>query len=231
MKRLFLLSIITVLFSASVFAQSDEDWTSRTFKLDDFTEVYIEGGYRIHLIQGDENKVVVKANDTDVFDYLQVKQWGDELRIDVEPDNLEFDRIALYITFKEIDKLHIEGGVKLYTEGYLDLKDLDMYVGGGAKIEIEMKADDVKIVGEGGVIFELDGIAKSLEVKLSGAGHVNADDFKVKDARFEIEGVGTGSIHATETLYAKIEGVGKISYKGNPELTKIVDGVGSVTRH
>lgn len=230
MIRIFLLSIITLFFSASVFAQADEDWTSRTFKLDDFTEIYIEGGYRIHLIQGDENKVVVKANDTDVFDYLQVKQWGDELRIDVEPDNLEFDRIALYITFKEIDKLHIEGGVKLYTEGYLDLKDLDMYVGGGAKIDMDMTADNVKIVGEGGVLFELDGIAKNLDLKLSGAGHMDAEDFKVKDASFKIEGVGTGSIHATETLYAKIEGVGKISYKGNPEVTKDVDGVGSVTR-
>lgn len=230
MKRLFSLSILLCIFSISVFAHSDEDWNTKTYKLDKFSEIYIEGGYRIHLIQGDENKVVVKANDSDVFDYLQVKQWNDELRIDIEPDHIELDRIALYITFKEMDKLHIEGGVKLFTDGYLDLKDFDMYVGGGAKIEMNMKADEVKIVGEGGVLFELDGIAKSLEVNLSGAGHVDADDFKVKDATVKIEGVGTGSVHATETLYARIEGVGKVSYKGNPDVTKDVDGLGSVTR-
>jgi len=231
MKQVLLFTIFSLLFSFALSAQADEDWNTKTYEVDDFSELYIEGGYRIHLIQGDETKVLVKATDNDVFDYLQVKQWGDELRIDVEPDNLEFDRIALYITFKSLNKLHIEGGVKLYTDGYLDLKDLNMYVGGGAKIEMDMKADAVKIVSEGGVMFALDGIAKSLDVKLSGAGHVNAEDFKVKDAEFEIEGVGTGSVYATETLYAKIEGVGKVSYKGNPKVTKDVDGLGSVTRH
>jgi len=231
MKNVILLSILTFLFATSLFAQNDEDWHSKEYKVGNFSEVYLEGGYRIHLIQGNENKVLVKASDSDVFDYLQVKEWSDELRIDIEPDHIEFDRIALYITFKEMEKLHIEGGVKLYTKGYLDLDDFDMYVAGGAKIEMEMKAEDVKIVGEGGVLFELEGIAKSLDVKLSGAGHIDADDLKVKDATIKIEGVGTGSVYATETLYAKIEGVGKVKYKGNPQLTKNVDGLGSVTRN
>jgi len=231
MKYIFLLASITFLFASNLFAQNDEDWHSKEYKVGDFSEVYIEGGYRIHLIQGDENKVVVKASDSDVFDYLQVKEWSDELRIDIEPEHLEFDRIALYISFKDIEKLHIEGGVKLYTHGYLDLNDFKMYVAGGAKIDMKMKAEDIEIVGEGGVLFKLEGVAQSLEVKLSGAGHVDAGDLKVKDATFKIEGVGTGSVHATETLYAKIEGVGKLSYKGNPKVTKDVDGVGSVTRN
>ena len=114
---------------------------------------------------------------------------------------------------------------------HLNLNDFDLYVAGGAKIKMEMKADDVKIVGEGGVMFDLEGIAQSLTVKLSGAGHVDADDFKVKDASFKIEGVGTASVYATETLYAKIEGVGKLNYKGNPQVTKDVDGIGSISRN
>lgn len=231
MKSLFLFSSIILLFVSSAFAQNDEDWYSKEYSMDSFDEIYLEGGFRVHLIQGNDNKVVVKASDSDVFDYLQVKSWGDELRIDIEPDHFEFDRIALYITFKNLEKLHIEGGVKLYTRGYLDLADFDLYVAGGAKIDMEMKADDVKIVGEGGVMFQLEGIAQSLDVKLSGAGHVDAEDFKVKDVTFKIEGVGTGSVHATETLYAKIEGVGKLNYCGNPKVTKNVDGIGSVTRN
>jgi hypothetical protein len=229
MKTLIPLLSIILLFASSVWAQNDEDWNSKEYQLDEFSKVYLEGGYRVVLIQGDENKVIVKASDDDVFDYLQIKEWGDELRIDIEPDHFELDRIALYITFENLEKIHIEGGVKLVTKGYLDLKDFDMYVAGGAKIDMEMKAENVKIVGEGGVLFSFEGIAQSLEVSLSGAGHVNADDFKVKDAVFKIEGVGTGSVYATETLYAKIEGVGKVSYKGNPIVTKDIEGLGSVS--
>ena len=160
-----------------------------------------------------------------------MKDWGDELRIDIEPDEFELDRIVLIITFKNLEKLHIEGGVKLGTKGYLDLDDFEMYVAGGAKIDLNMKADDVKIVGEGGVFFDLEGIAKSLNVSLSGAGHIDAGDFKVKDAKCKIEGVGTASVHATETLYAKIEGVGKVSYKGHPQVSKNIEGLGSVTSY
>jgi len=231
MKSTILFTTIISLFATAIQAQNDEDWNTREYKVDEFSEIYLEGGFRVLLIQGDENKVVVKASDSDVFEYLQVKEWGNELRIDIEPDNIKFDRIALYITFKELEKLHIEGGVKVRTEGFLDLKDFDMYVAGGAKIDLAMKADDVKIVGEGGVLFDLEGVANNLNVHLSGAGHVDANDFRVKNAAFHIEGVGTGSVHATETLYAKIEGVGKVSYKGHPKVTKEVDGLGTVSSY
>jgi len=225
---LFILSVLFI--PLSLFAQNDEDWYSKEYDVDKFSEIYLEGGFRVHLIQGNEHKVLVKAPDNDVFDYLQVKHWSNELRVDIEPDNFEFDRIALYITFQNLEKLHIEGGVKLRTHGYLDLDDFDVYVGGGAKIDLAMKADDVSIVGEGGVLFDLEGVARSLDIRLSGAGHVDASELKAKDVEVEIEGVGTSSVYATETLYAKIEGVGKVTYKGNPQVTKDVDGLGSVTK-
>uniref|UniRef100_UPI003217C9B9 head GIN domain-containing protein n=1 Tax=uncultured Draconibacterium sp. TaxID=1573823 RepID=UPI003217C9B9 len=229
MKKAGWLTAILLLLGTIVFAQNDTDWHSKVYSVDEFSKINLEGGFRVLLIQGDKSEVVVKAPNNDVFDYIQVKEWGDELIIDIEPDHLKLDRIALYITFQDLGKLHIEGGVRLRTNGFLDLKDFEMYVAGGAKIDLEMKAEDVRVVGEGGVLFDLEGVAESLDVRLSGAGHVDADDLKVKDASFHIEGVGTGSVHATETLYAKIEGVGKVWYTGNPKVTKDIEGLGAVS--
>ncbi len=229
LATLFLFTIITTTLSAAPF--QEEDWDSKTYRIDDFSEIYLEGGYKVYLTQGDENKVVVKASDDDVFDYLQVRTWGNELKIDLEPDHFDFSRIVLYITFKKLDKLKIEGGVKLKTKGYMDLNDFEMYVAGGAKIELDMKARYVDILGEGGVLFELDGVAKSLDVKISGAGHLDAERLKTKDVSIKIEGVGTGVVYATETLYAKIEGVGKVKYEGDPKVTKSIEGLGSVVRN
>ena len=231
MKRLIILFVFSFLFSP-MFAEVtiQDDWETKTYDIGKFTNISLEGGYKVYLIQGNEHSVVVNASDDDVFDYIQIKNSGDELIIDVEPDHFEFDRIVLYITFKELRSLHIEGGVKLETKGYLDLDDFNLYVSGGAKIELDMKAEDVEIVGEGGVLFELDGVARKLDVKISGAGHVDADELKTKDVEFRIEGVGTGSVYATETLFAEIEGVGKVKYKGNPKVTKNIEGLGSVTR-
>ncbi|MEN8116375.1 MAG: head GIN domain-containing protein [Bacteroidota bacterium] len=226
--RLIILISLILTFSISAFAQSDEDWDSKEYRIRDFSEIYLRGGYKVFLKQGDEVGLTVKVTDDDVFDHLTVENSGDELRLVMCKDYINYDRVRLYITFKELESLKVEGGLNLRTSGYLDLNDFLLHVEGGAKIEMDMKADDVEIIGEGGVLIELDGVADALIVKLSGAGHVDADELKARDVKFKIEGVGTGSVFATETLYAKIEGVGKIKYRGNPKVTKNIEGLGSV---
>ncbi|MCG6186353.1 head GIN domain-containing protein [Maribellus maritimus] len=230
MKLLGLISaFILVVFSNVGYAQNDDDWESRTYDLSEFNEIKLEGGYRVFLIQGDENSLLVRASDDDVFDYLKIGNSTESLRLKIDREHFNFDRINLYITFKELERVDIEGGVKLKTKGYLDLNDFSMHVEGGAKIELDMKAEDVRIIGEGGVLFELSGVAETLDVHVSGAGHIDASELKTKDVTFKVEGVGTGSVYATDNLYAKIEGVGKIKYRGHPEVTKDIEGLGSVT--
>ncbi len=230
MKHLSIISVFLLfVYSGVVNAQNDDDWDSRTYELGDFNEIYLEGGYRVYLIQGNENSLLVKASDDDAFDYLDIDNDTDFLRLKVNREHFNFDRINLYVTFKDLERVYIEGGVRLKTRGYLDLNDFSMHVEGGAKIELNIKAEDVEIESEGGVLFELSGVAQTLDVKVSGAGHVDADELKTKDVTFRVEGVGTGSVYATEKLYAKIEGVGKIKYRGNPHVTKDIEGVGSVT--
>ena len=95
---------------------------------------------------------------------------------------------------------------------------------------MNLKADHVKVIGEGGVKFEFDGIANELDASISGAGHLDAIDLKTKKTDFKIEGVGTGCVYATEILNANISGVGKIRYKGDPQVYKKVEGIGLVSR-
>ena len=148
----------------------------------------------------------------------------------IDRDLINYERIHLYISFKSLNKIKVKGGLNLHTDGYLDLKNIFVHVAGGAKIDLELKGDDVEIIGEGGVLVNLNGVADNLDVRLSGAGHVDAEELRVDHAHFKIEGVGTGSVHAVETLYAKIEGVGKIRYIGNPKVTRDIEGLGSVKR-
>lgn len=230
--KLTLLFAFLVVTAATVNAASlhEEDWETRTWEFGNFTEVYLEGGYKVYLIQGDKNSIRVKASDEDVLDDLKIRNDRDQLKIKVEREHFDFSRVILYITFRELDKLNIEGGVKLETKGYLNLNDLDMHISGGAKLEMNMKAKNVDIFSEGGVFMELDGVADQLDIKISGAGHIDADELKAKDVSVRIEGVGTGSVYAEETLYTKIEGVGRVRYRGNPKVTKDIEGLGSVKK-
>jgi hypothetical protein len=111
----------------------------------------------------------------------------------------------------------------------MKLGDLKVEVEGGAKIELDLDAKNLIIVGEGGVLYDLEGTADSFDAHISGAGHIDASELKTKNTTIKLEGACTGSVYATDELWATISGVGKIKYRGEPNVHKKVDGIGVVS--
>jgi hypothetical protein len=228
MKIKFILSALFLTAVATmVFAQED-GWDSKTFQVGEFSEISIEGAFKVYLVQGDNCYVKVKSTGSNVFNDIIIRNNKNKVDIKMDQSIFDFSRISLYITFKTLEKLEIEGGVNIKTNGYLDLNNLFVNVSGGANADLNMKADEVKIYGEGGFLFDLKGVTNALEIKINGAGHVNAAELKAKEVSFITVGFGTGSIYATDKLNARIEGVGKLRYKGDPKVTQYIDGLGSV---
>lgn len=223
--------MVAKLFAAPVLPdpQSWDDTDTRTYTVQPFTKIYLEGAFKVILEQGSQPGLRIKT-DEDNFKYIDVNSDSQSLSLKITKKHFDFDELILYITFKDLENLVIEGGIGLETKGYVELKDLYLHVSGGASIEMNLKANRVKVIGEGGVKFEFDGIANELDASISGAGHLNAIDLKTKKTDVKIEGVGAGSVYATDVLNASISGVGKIRYKGDPQVHKKVEGIGSVTR-
>ncbi|MGQ8338567.1 head GIN domain-containing protein [Sunxiuqinia sp. A32] len=225
---------IFFLFMGLIFSQANamSEWDDdevRTYEVADFNRIHLEGGYRIILEQSDTPTLKIRT-DEEAFRYIDVDSDNETLELSITKDHFDFERIELYITFKDLKELYIEGGANLETRGYLDLTQLDIHVEGGAKIEMELKVDELNVLGEGGVMFEFEGVAHRLDARISGAGHLDAENLRAEYVAFEIEGVGAGSVYATEKLRATIEGVGKIKYKGNPDVDKTIEGVGFVSK-
>jgi len=229
MKKIFFITVLLAVFGLpAAYAQTDSNWESKVYNVGDFTTIRLEGGFRVFLIQGDKCEVKVKSPDNDVFSNLKVQNTGGDLFIKVNQSIFDYSRVALYITFEQLQQLEIDGGVNLKTNGFLDVNDFFADIQGGANIELNMKAKMVKILGEGGFLFEIKGVTDILDVAISGAGHVSAGDMKAKDVKFRVQGFGTGTVDATNSLDARIEGVGMIKYKGAPKVNQYIDGLGSV---
>lgn len=229
--KLVLSAILIITFSIAVNAQEEEGWESKKFEVGDFSEISIEGAFKVYLVQGEQCVVTVKTTNEDLFDDIKIKRNQNEVDIKLDQSLLSYSRVSLYITFKTLENLRIEGGVNMKTNGYLDLNNLTVNIEGGANVDLYLKADKVKIYGEGGFLFELNGVTNALDITIKGAGHVDADELKTKNVSFTTAGFGTGTVYATESINAKIEGVGKLSYKGNPKVTQYIDGLGSVKRN
>ncbi len=226
--KLVLSAVLIFTLSIAVCAQEEDGWNSKAFEVGDFSEISLVGAFKVYLVQGDHCSVTVKTANYDIFDDLKIRRTLNEVEIKMDQSLFSFSRISLYITFKTLEKLRIEGGVSMKTNGYLDLNNFVVNIEGGASVDLYLKANNVIIYGEGGFLFELKGVAEKLDVTINGAGHVDAAELKTKDVGFTTAGFGTGSVYATEKLNAKIEGVGKLRYKGDPKVTQYIDGLGSV---
>ncbi len=228
LNPVFLIFLLSGVILTEMAACQDSEWTTKTWDVGDFDEVILEGAFKIFLVQGNSNSVMVRAADSKVFEYLSIGNERGALILKVSRRPFNFSRIEIYITFKTLRKLEADGGTILETDGYLNLDDLFVRLKGGSKMKFYAKVRDMQLINEGGVLIELSGVARTLEVRLAGAGHINAAELRADDASFIIEGVGTGIVHATRTLNAVIKGAGKLRYRGSPRITKTIEGLGSV---
>jgi len=215
-------------FPVSPVHEFSDNTDTRTFVVKPFTKIYLEGAFKVILSQGSESGLRIKT-DEDNFKYIDVRSDSESLSLKITRKHFNFDELVLYITFKDLEKLEIEGGISMETIGYVELKDFYFHVSGGASVEMKLKANKVKLIGEGGVKIEFDGIADELDAKISGAGYLNAADLKTRRTDCEIEGACAASVYATEWFDATISGVGKIKYKGNPQVIKKIEGLGLVS--
>lgn len=214
----------------SVCAAQTEEMLSRQYATGSFTGLFLDGSFGVQLIQGDEESLEVRAYDIRAFESLNISNEEGLLHLNVTRKLFDFSKVMIFVTFKELNQLHVLGGVKLDTNGFLDLKNLNILLEGGAKVDLQLKAKNINLENRGGLLCEMSGVADVLNARLAGAGHINAGELKAKDVNFRIEGVGTARVFATDNLNASIKGAGKIRYRGNPEVVQSVEGLGSIVQ-
>lgn len=195
-----------------------------------FDKVLVKGSFTIMLEQGNEPGLKIRG----------LKETLETVDVDSDPDSgwlkLTRDKFSLsspevVLRFSDLNKIKVEGGATIKTDGYLDLKELEVRVEGGANIKMKMKSNNVGLRGEGGVVFELEGVSSRLAADLSGAAYLKAANFESDTAYVQIEGVGFATLHVNKYLDAHLEGMGKISYSGDPEVNQSVDGLGKIEQN
>jgi hypothetical protein len=225
---IFIFLFLLIAVPLGVFAVPDREGDqTRAFEVSNFDKIYLKGGYKVFLEQSVKSGLRIKA-DEEAFAQIDVASANGTLEVEITKTYLNFECVELYISFVDLTELHVEGGVKLETDGFVDLQDFYLHVEGGAKIEMGMKVDNLMVIGEGGASFEFKGVAESLDARISGIGYLDADELTTKSVTFKVEGIGGGSVNATEFLNARVEGLGKIRYIGNPKIEKSITGIGLV---
>jgi hypothetical protein len=220
---------ILLIFSDSVLAQEKADLYD--IPIDRFERLYIEGAYRVFLYQSAVPYLRVKAASESHAENLGVSFDSHKLRLSVSGKHLSLYRMELHIGFDHLREVHINGSVKITTDGFVEVGDLNIIAEGAVNGDLRLKANSVGLTSSGGSVFFLAGVTDMLSARVTGAGHVNTRELTAREVVFRVEGLGFGSVHASEKLDVRIDGVGKVTYTGSPDVLKVVEGLGSVARY
>ncbi len=185
---------------------------TKTLDLDEFKGIGVSIGAEVHLRQGNQQKVEIKAQQN-IIDLIDKDVRSGKWRIKLEKGtNLKrHDGIDIYITLPMIDELSVAGSGSIVGEtDFTNVDDLE-----------------VSIAGSGDV--ELNGAGADLEVSIAGSGDVDLAGFKVADCEVSIAGSGDCEINVSGSLEVSIAGSGDVKYKGNPDKVKSsIHGSGDV---
>ncbi|MEM8893133.1 MAG: head GIN domain-containing protein [Bacteroidota bacterium] len=229
MKILSTFLIAFLLMSAQVMAQDSE-----VRKLNDFNELVVEGAGNIYLTAGNKTEVEIRLkNDNYDLSDIITEVRGDRLRIDYKEGGWlkSAPKIDLWITYKELSKISVNGASKISTENVIKADRLVLKCGGAESANLELDVNELTASMSGAGSFNLSGRADLQELDVSGAGSINAEDLIGKDVTAEVSGVGSLYVHAEERIDATVSGVGKIRFKGDPDVQKLNnDGIGSIKR-
>ncbi len=180
MKKNYLTQTLTFVFIILASLAFADDKVEKTYILDDFTRIYLRGPYEVHLRQSDKCGLTILAK-KEYFDQLEVSSTGGELEIELDGKSFNKARaIEVYIQFRDLEKLEIDGAIDLQCENQIVTDNLKLEFEGAGNVELNVRVSKIiaNISGVGN--FEIEGETDYHKVEFSGIGNYDAQDLKSK---------------------------------------------------
>jgi Putative auto-transporter adhesin, head GIN domain len=187
---------------------------TETRQLESFDAIEMKGAARLEITVGKPQSVSIEGREA-ALARIDTQVRGGTLHIESRFKDWVVaqgrSRLTIRISVPSLQALRLQGGNDVRLAGF---------DGGHSTIEVEGAAN-----------IEADGRLEALTVRLAGAGHADLSRLVAEAAKVSVDGVGSVTVHPTDTLDATMNGVGAIFYIGNPrEVNTRMNGLGTIGR-
>lgn len=215
---LFLAGITTLAFAQKTI----NDPNAQQRAASGYHGVAISGSIELFLTQGNEESVVVSANDSKWRDRIVTEVKDGILHIYLEKrSKVQFELgknskgLTAYVSVKNIDYLSSSGSGKVHIEGNLKSDKLKISISGSGNLEGGLAVKDLSVGLSGSADVDVTGNAENSDFHISGSGNIRNYDFTTTFCDAHISGSGNVRITVSKELSAHISGSGNIFIKGD----------------
>jgi hypothetical protein len=177
----------------------------------EFDRLTVEGAYRVEVNCGAGARALEIEADDNLLPFIRTEVEGGRLRIRGDRGMKTETMPLVRISVPDLKEVSVPGATDFRLDGLAN--------------------DAFQLNVEGASRFRAAGRTGRLDIKLNGAGLVDARELRAASVSVVNNGAGTVSVHASDSLDATVNGVGTIDYYGDPKtVNPQVNGVGRITR-
>ena len=235
MKKLF--PFILVLFAILVSLNSNADFWRKTVRgnghviketreVGSFNGISASSGVNVYLFHGEENKVVVEA-DENLQECVMVKIDGTTLKCYIDCDIRRSKALNVYVNFTELNKIAASSGADVYGETLIVTDQLLLNASSAADIKIETIAGNISAKASSGADIVLKGKAGNLDATASSDSDINAKNLKANTCILNASSGSDIIVTVSESIDAKASSGSDIIYYGNPQKQNVSTSSGA----
>ncbi len=205
---------------------------TQTREVSGFNHVQIDGAGELIIIQGETESLEIRAEDN-IIDDLTSDVEGATLVLGYRDNFLRntiipTERITYTLSVIDLSEVTINGAADMEIES-LETGGLILNINGAGQVSIDqLTAEDLTVQISGTATIDVSGQVAKQSITIDGAGNYKAGDLETTSTTIKINGLGNGTVWATETLDISIDGGGNLRYYGSPNVTQDINGLGDI---
>ncbi len=181
----------------------------------DFTEVRGSAGLDVYLTQGDENKIVVEA-DENLLQYIETDVEDGKLHITTSENIGHSKAKKVYVTYKELTNVEASSGADVTVNSVIKSERLSLKSSSGADLKVEVFSKELSAKSSSGSDLKVSGKASSFTADASSGSEIDAKELFVATCNAEASSGAEVTVNVKDNLETHVSSGGNVNYYGDP---------------
>ncbi len=238
MKKIAILFLSSFFAIAGISQKQIDDANAEVRSVESFHGIKSSSGITVYLVQGDQESVVVSANDVKHRNKINTVVKNGVLNIYYDNDDWKLwqvgngRKLRAYVSVKDIDLIDVVSGSDVKIEGTIRTNNIKLDISSGASLKGSIEATNMKVDVSSGAVIILSG-SVSDKVSFDGSSGSSFQGFNLVADNCDAD-VSSGSgiqITVNKELNVDVSSGGYVHYKGSALIRKVqTSSGGSVTK-
>jgi len=224
-----MLVLLPVLLGSCMFmgpsVKGDGEIKEKVREVGAFHGVRVTSGMNVHLVQGDQQKVVVSA-DANLHDLIETNVEDGILEIKALANIWRAEKKEVIVTTSELSEITGTAGSNIYTDNRLKAGKIHIRGSAGSNLRLSINGQNMEVSANSGSNIYIEGTADELIIKTSSGANIKAGDLLVSKCDARASSGGNLWITAGNELIANASSGGNIFYNGSPETLETINSSG-----